>query len=383
MTERVIFTLEATHVTAFFEWCRAHGIAQKTLQRGEKTGILTLSLPARAFARLQKETALPLTVQKRVGLAVHFRALVHRPGLLAGFLLALCLLTLSRLFLWEVRVTDADGMPAEELETALFDVGVKAGAFLPRLDPSVAALRLRLSDERIAYAAVNVSGTVAFVQIRQAKQQTPLPAAAPADLVAATDGVICETLVFAGECLVAEGDAVRRGQVLVRGFYTAGEEKLPVRPTRAAGTVMAETTHRARIEVPFCYSVRARTGRRQKETALIFFGFRQNLFDFVVKKYKDCDIMETERRIPAGGGRFLPVGFLQKTIYETAETTLTRTENEALEEARRQWRAALGQNAERQVLDVRETVEKTENGLAVTFVATCRENIAVAAEFLP
>ena len=383
MTERVVFRLPAACAAAFFEWCRARGVAQKTLARDEKTGDLTLSLPARAFSRLQTETALSVTVLKRVGLAVRLRALARRPGLLAGLLLAVSLLIASRLFLWEVRVTDADGMTADEVLAALEETGVSPGAFLPRLDTAAAALRLCGKDERVAYAAVNVTGTVAYVQIRTVKEAAPPPEKAPADLVAAEDGVIREMLIFAGECLVGEGDAVRRGQVLVRGCYTAGEEKETVRLTRAAGTVTAETTHTARIEVPLTYAVRQRTGRRQKETTLFFFGARQKLFKNAGKNYNDCDIIETEKRLPAGNGRFLPFGAVVKTAYETVEVTLTRTEEEALAEARRQWREQMAGGTEKEVLAVRETVEKTENGLVVTFVADCRENIAVTVEVSP
>ena len=381
--ERVIFRLSARDAAAFFEWCRLRSAAQKTLERDEKTGDLTLSLPARVFARLQAETTLSVTVLQTVGLAVHLRALLRRPGLFIGLFLALALLVASRLFLWEVRVTDSDGMTADEVRASLAEVGVAPGAFLPRLDTAAAALQLRMRDGRVAYAAVNLTGTVAYVQVRTAKEEQPLPAAAPADLVAAEDGVIREVLVFAGECLVGEGDVVRRGQVLVRGSYTAGEEKETVRLTRAAGTVTAETTHTARIEVPLTYTVRQRTGRRQKETTLIFFGARQKLFKSAGKNYIDCDIIETETRLPAGNGRFMPFGLGVKTAYEVVEATLTRTEEEALIEARQQWEQTLGESAEREVLAVRETVEKTEDGIVVTFVATCRENIAVAVEVSP
>ena len=72
-----------------------------------------------------------------------------------------------------------------------------------------------------------------------------------------------------------------------------------------------------------------------------------------------------------------------KTAYETVEVTLTRTEEEALAEARRQWREQMAGGTEKEVLAVRETVEKTENGLVVTFVADCRENIAVTVEVSP
>ena len=381
--ERVVFRLSTGQAAAFFEWCRLCAAAQKTLGRDEKTGDLTVSLPVRAFLRLQAETPFSVTVLQRVGIAVHLRALARRPGLFVGLFLALALLAASRLFLWEVRVTDSDGMTADEVRASLAEVGVAPGAFLPRLDTAAAALQLRVRDGRVAYAAVNLTGTVVYVQIRTVREEQPLPAAAPADLVAAEDGVIREMLVFAGECLVGEGDVVRRGQVLVRGAYTAGEEKETVRLTRAAGTVTAETTHTESIEVPFSYTVRQRTGRRQKETTLIFFGLRQKLFKSAGKNYNDCDIIEQETRLPAGNDRFLPFGAVVKTAYETAETTLTRTEEEALAEARRQWALTLGESAERQVLAVRETVEKTETGIVVTFVATCRENIAVAMEASP
>ena len=381
--ERVVFAVDAADLTDFFEWCRAACADQKTRGRDEKTGRLICSLPRAAYDRMRDETGLAVTLLRTVGLPVRLRALLRRPGILAGALLAVALVVSSRLFLWEVRVTDGDGLTAAEVQTALEEIGVTPGLFLPRFDTAAAALRLRQADGRIGYAAINLSGTVAFVQIRTVKEQTPPPAALPADLVATEDGVILETLVFAGECLVTEGDVVRRGQVLVRGSYTAGEEKTTVRLTRAAGTVTAKTTHTERIEVPLCYTVRQRTGRERTETTLIFFGARQKLFKTTGKYYDDCDIIESQARVPVGSGRFLPVGLSKKTFCETAEVTATRTEQEALDEARRLFAATLDERAGRTVLSVEETVEKTENGIAVTFVAACQENIAVAAEIRP
>jgi len=381
--ERVVFAVSAADLTDFFEWCRTACADVKTGKRDEKTGVLICSLPRASFARLTRETAISVTILRTVGLPVRLRALLRRPGLLLGALLALALIVASRLFLWEVRVTDSDGMTAEEVEAALAEIGVAPGAFLPRLDTGRAALCLRQADGRIGYAAVNLSGTVALVQIRTVKVQTPPAAAAPADLVAAEDGVILETLVFAGECLVTEGDVVRCGQILVRGRYTAGEEKETVRLTRAAGVVTAKTTHTMRIEVPFTYTVRQRTGRERTEATLIFFGARQKLFKTTGKYYDDCVIIEAESRLPVGGGRVLPVGLFRRTLYETVEATATRTEEEALDEARRLWAAEFGERDGRTVLAVRETVETAENGLAVTFVAVCEENIAVAAEIRP
>lgn len=385
MRNRVYFSVESTELTAFFEWCRTTRCAVKTYKRDEKTGRYIFSLPRAAFDRLRAETEISVIVLRTVGPLICLQKWRKRPGLSVGLLLALALVVTSRFFLWEVRVADCDGMTPDEVRSTLKEIGIAPGAFLPRLDTAAAALRLRQTDERIGYAAVNLCGTVIEVQVRTVKTEPPRPVAAPANLVAAEDGVIREILVFAGECLVGEGDVVRKGQVLVRGSYTAGEEKTTIRATRAAGTVRAETTHTARIEVPFEYVVRQRTGRRKKERTLVFFGVRQNLFKITGNKYDNCDIIEMESRLPVGNGRFLPVGLSVRTLFETADLTVTRTAEEAVEEARRQWTERFGEQADRTVLSVRETVEPTSEGIAVTFAVVCEENIAVTQEtsFLP
>ena len=175
--EWVVFAVDAADLTDFFEWCRAACADQKTRGRDEKTGHLICSLPRAAYDRMREETGLAVTLLRTVGLPVCLRALLRRPGLLAGALLAVALVVSSRLFLWEVRVTDGDGLTAAEVQTALEEIGVTPGLFLPRFDTAAAALRLRQADGRIGYAAINLSGTVAFVQIRTVKEQTPPPAA--------------------------------------------------------------------------------------------------------------------------------------------------------------------------------------------------------------
>ena len=376
----VVFDLKIADETAFFEWCRAGGETIKVGKRDEKNGTLTCSMPKKGYDRLRRDAPVAVAEKGRVGLLPCLLPLWRRPGILSGLLLALALVIASRFFLWEVRVTESDGLPAEAVTTALEQAGLEPGTFLPRLDVAAAELRLRQAEEHIGYAAVNRHGTVVTVQLRAVKEAQPRAATAPADLVAACDGVVRQVLVFAGECLVGEGDAVRRGQVLVRGIYTAGEEKAPVRQTRAAGVVVAETVKKERIEVPFSYTMRQHTGKKQTRARLLFFNKQLKLFKNTGNYGQDCDIIETENRLTLGGARVLPFGIAKTTVYETKEVPMTRSAEEAVEEARRQWQTAFGEVPGRRLLSLSETVETTKNGIAVTFVAVCEENIAFAAE---
>jgi similar to stage IV sporulation protein len=164
-------------------------------------------------------------------------------------------LVFSQLFLFDVRVEGNEQIGEDELHALLDEVGLSRGAFLPGIEEGEVAIALRQRDGRIAYAAVNLRGNVARVQIRE-RVTPPQRVTAPANLVAKCDGVVTMPIVFAGEVLVREGEIVRAGQLLVSGILDS--EKHGYRVTRAAGEVLARTTHTYTVRVPFSYLERCK-----------------------------------------------------------------------------------------------------------------------------
>ena len=86
-----------------------------------------------------------------------------------------------------------------------------------------------------------------------------LPATEPGDVVAVRDGIVDAVRVYAGTAAVEAGDAVRQGQVLIRGEERAADGA--VTPVAARGVVTARCWQSHTVRMPLDEVVSEETGR--------------------------------------------------------------------------------------------------------------------------
>ena len=267
----------------------------------------------------------------------------------------------------------------DELVSELAAAGLFRGSFLPRLDREAVAIDLRRGDDRIAFATVNLRGTVAYVQVRESAEFPQSTAPSPANLVAKCDGIITLPLIFEGECLVSEGEVVRAGQILASGVIDS--EKHGYRVTRAAGQVMARTVRTYTVTVPFAYEEKVYTGKVGREISLLFFTKQGKLFKNSGKVGGKYDIITNINWWTLSNGRQLPIGFLVRDVAEYELRPAMRDGVEARELAYAELERQLIQDSVgRSMLE--RTVELSANADGITLICTvvCEEDIAETAE---
>lgn len=370
--------VSAEDATAFFEDLRADGISPKRVKRYEKNGKICFTCTLFSALRLLKKNP-KLAEINRGGLPILFAKLSRRPGLICGLALALALLFVSRLFVWDVEVQGNEMVETGEIVSELAAAGLTRGSFLPKLDREAVAIDLRRGDGRIAFATVNLRGTVAYVQVRETAEAPQASTPTPANLVAKCDGIITLPLIFEGECLVSEGEVVRAGQILAGGVIDS--DKHGYRITRAAGQVMARTVHTYTVNVPFAYEEKVYTGRTGKEISLLFFSKRGKVFKNTRNIGNNYDIITNVNWWTLSGGRQLPIGFLVSDVSEYELQPAVRDGVEACELAYAELERQLAQDSVgRSMLE--RTVELVADADGITLICTvvCEEDIAETAE---
>ncbi|MBR2011382.1 MAG: sporulation protein YqfD [Clostridia bacterium] len=372
----------AAAMTDFFEICRVLGISPRGAKRRRNSEDVICRLSRFSAARvmaLATQREIALTVLKTGGLPALWLRFIHRPGIVFGALTALALLVAANLFVWDVDITGCEVLTEREVEEELKAVGLSRGVFLPLVDGDAIMLALRQSDSRIAYATVNLIGTVAHVQIREAEPEPTKVPHAPANLVAKQDGIVVLPLIFEGECLVEVGEYVRAGQVLASGILDS--ESGGFRVTRAAGRVLARTEETIAVSVPFCYNEKVLTGRVFREVEVSFFGMRGKVFKNTGNVTNSCDIIVYEKEFYAGA-HTLPFGLTVAEYYEYTEQAARRTATEALSLANEELAARLATASEARTL-LAKTVEVVvdEEGVTLFCTAAFEEDIATVFEF--
>ena len=174
----------------------------------------------------------------RAGAGLRCRRWLRRHWTRAAAVLVFWALTAasSRLLL-AVRVENA-GRDAAEVQRYVREAGLVPGR--PKRTISTDAVRetllLRLPD--LVYASVNWAGSTLVIDCQEALVgEEALIAGGGLDLVAAQPGIVTRIWVLSGTPAVEIGQAVRAGQVLIRGEERGGQGS--VHAVRAQGEVTA------------------------------------------------------------------------------------------------------------------------------------------------
>lgn len=321
------------------------------------------------------------TVLRRGGLPILCARTKSRMGLVIGGLLAIALLLISRLFVWDVRVTGNQALSTAEILEELSACGFGVGSYLPAFSAGEVENRVLLASDRLAWISVHLNGTVAEVQVLE---RTPVPdnedTKKPADLVAKIDGQIELIELYRGNVVVRPGQAVRRGELLVSGIFE--NENVGCRFTRSAGRVLARTEHTYRIEIPLTSVEREYYTTEKGALWLIFFGNPVKISENAGNEDTNCDIIETVIHADRIGLPNLPLSWRREIRRYWREVERTHTQDEAVALAFEQMAEILRTlSDEAQLLSKRSTVSVTDSAVVLECTVTCIEDIAEQVEF--
>ncbi len=304
----------------------------------------------------------------------------NRWGLVIGAFFAIMIISLSGKFLWEIRVSGNEKVTYTEVVETLGECGFTVGARLDELDIDAIETMVLLSSDKISWISINMSGTCAEVQIREAALPNEKSPSRPANIVASRDGQVEYLEIFSGVAAVGEGRAVRKGDLLISGIRDSATEGYAV--TRASGKVFAITERDFRVEIPLEYERKISSKRQKSEMYLIFFSKELKIFKRNTQNGVNCDTIDTVEVPRLFGGVILPFGVrtVSTVTYETS--TEIRNENEAMELAYYRLNMEIGETLpEAQILNKSVTWESSESAYVLNCKVRCVENIGETVEF--
>ena len=140
----------------------------------------------------------------------------RRVPLLAGAVLAACLLLLSSLFVWSVEIRGAERVSRGEILRALEDAGLSVGSFWPGLSADLLRSQALQQLPELGWMSVNICGSRAIVQVREREEKPLLESETGEEsLFAGSSGVVRRVSVLSGRAEVQAGQPVTEGRLLV------------------------------------------------------------------------------------------------------------------------------------------------------------------------
>ena len=284
-------------------------------------------------------------------------------------------LVLSSVLIWDIRVSGNETVPKEEILRSLEKNGVRRGAWGLSVNGEDIRNHMLLDIPELSWAAVNVSGCRAEVQVRERR---PAPALldrkTPCNIVARRSGLVLDILALGGVPQVLRGMSVAEGQLLISGVEDTGT--FGTRFTAGLGRVEGRTWYTLTANVSLTGQAKRYTGAEKRLHSLIFGSHRIKFFANSSIDGVRCDKITIRTPVSILGAA-LPITWETETVrfYETEPAALSQQERQE----------AVGAALEaylHSIVDPYGEVKTSQTAsrlrgdvLTVTLTAECREEI--------
>ncbi len=319
----------------FLELCRRENLPYQAFTP-QSDGSVTLRMRShtlRRARRLAEAQGITLSVTEVGGLPVYALKVWKRPGLWLGALTVFVMLFVSSRFVWDVRVTGNERLTEQEVEETLRACGFGVGSYLGAFKADRTENRALMLNREISWISVNMRGTVAHVELREAVHTPPAADDSPANLIAEVGGQIVRVEPLRGNVTVSAGEWVDAGDLLIGGVY--GSEQSEIRYTHAAGSVYARVVEEILVEIPLTYEKKLYNTDKDAvfcEKSLIFFEKNIKFSKKTGNIGDSCDIIKRVYAPFAQFERELPILWVTEWYipYRTVSATRTYAEAEEL-----------------------------------------------------
>lgn len=169
---------------------------------------------------IRKKCGVKIKITGKHGPGYIIKANKNRKALLAGMVTALIFMLLMNQYVWFIDVNGNESINKYEITDAANLLGLKRGTFAPTFDKNAAGRKIvNLFDGRLLWAAVNIKGSRAVIELREYKENNKeAEEKKPCNIIADFDGVIITNEVYSGTSCTARGSAVRSGDILISGI---------------------------------------------------------------------------------------------------------------------------------------------------------------------
>lgn len=216
----VYFTADGGFAERFINICTALGIQLWGIRR--KSHGLTACTTIDGYKKIKKaarSSGMRVRIRKKVGLPFVIKKYESHTGLFVGFFAVLLILSIMSDRIWVVNINGNTTVDSEKIAEVFSDAGLRIGVKKNKFDASDINSDAVLSIGELSWASINIDGSVAEIEVREAMHRPSLEKYyGTSNLVASKDGQVEIIEPYKGSAAVKSGQTVMQGSLLVSGI---------------------------------------------------------------------------------------------------------------------------------------------------------------------
>ena len=283
----------------------------------------------REVIKIAKKCQCKVKIQRKRGLPF----LLNRYRKRKFFAIALVLITASIItvsnFIWNIEIDGIDESMQKEIMEIVKNEGVDVGVFKGKIDTQSLINKIRILREDVAWVGMEIKGTNLIIKVAESdKKPEIIDESEYCNIIATKDGIITKVEAQNGTPVVAEGDMVKKGDILVQGWiegkYTEN------RYVHAEGVITAKVWYSEKEKVYYKQNYENQTGNKERKYTINLNNFKINFFK-TLSKFKNYDTISTVKKLKITSNFYLPIEIVVNENYEKQVNEVVYDKNEAKE----------------------------------------------------
>lgn len=262
----------------FLNLCKLAGVKLYYLRDDGES--ISAAVSIKGFKKIRTAAAksgMRIKVVSKKGLPFIYAAFSSRKGLLLGIAVMSFLLFFYSRSIWRIDVTGNKNIKSEKIIAVLEENNVKLGMFKKDFKNNELKLKIYERLPEVAWVNFNIDGSRLVVDLREATAKPDSEGDNYCNIVASGDGVIKKIVLYEGESVIKEGEAVKEGQLLVSGVIFHEQAKLNTFH-HAKAEIFAQTKTKTVIKIPKVQKITSYTGRSRTYKQLNIFRLKLPLY---------------------------------------------------------------------------------------------------------
>ncbi len=370
--------VEGFFIERFVNSCAKENIRLWKTKRINKSKIYTnLEIPnLKKIREIAKKTKCKLKIKRKRGVPFLIKRYKKRKVFILAFLIIIFLIFGLSNFIWNIEIEGNNQISTEELLQELNNQGLVQGTLKYKVNTNQIIEKIRLENEKIAWIGIKIEGTNAKVTIVEATDKPELiDKDEYCNIRADKEGIITKINVTNGTALVAEGDVIEEGDLLIGGWMEG--KYTGVRYMHASGEIKAKVWYTAEKYETFIQDEKIETQQKENKYSIVFNKNKINFYKNL-SKFEKYDTIETNKKIKLFNNFYLPIEFKKSTNYEYKIEQKQYDTESLKEKISEELDEQMKTNLENKELINKEAiVEEDQNGIKVRLIYEVIEDIGV------